>query len=244
VSATVQATGAEPIVVHYGDGLSGAVRWAHATGLGRRMGQEDAVLCRPTFGFWGVADGLGGHAAGEVASALAVDVAGTFLGERLRRSDDREARTRLLAMAIDEAHGAILHEATVRPGAMGMGTTVACVLACLPWMLVAHVGDSRVYGIRRGRLIRFTQDHARPAGLLRCLGSHDATPDILPVNAHPGDVFLLATDGFWQAMPEGRLRAHCRKVAEKGVRAVLSDLMAEAAPAAGDNFTAVLLEVA
>jgi protein phosphatase len=244
MSAAVQPSPAEPIVVHHGDGLSGAVRWAHATGLGRRTSQEDAVLCRPSFGFWGVADGLGGHAAGEVASALAVNVAGTFLGERLRRTDDREARTRLLAMAIDEAHGAILHEATVRPGAMGMGTTFACMLACLPWMLIAHVGDSRAYGFRGGRLVRFTRDHARPGGLLRCLGSEDATPDILPITSNRGDVFLLATDGVWQAMPDGRLRAHCRRVANKGVQGVLSDLMAEAAPAAGDNFTAVLLEVA
>jgi serine/threonine protein phosphatase PrpC len=69
-------------------------------------------------------------------------------------------------------------------------------------------------------------------------------PDIRAVPAHQGDVFLLATDGVWQAMADGRLRAYCRNVAEKGVRAVLSGLMAEAAPAAGDNFTAVLLEVA
>ena len=173
---------------------------------------EDMVLAeRPIFA---VADGMGGHAAGEVASALAVEQLGALVG----RSD---VTTDELLTALEQANAAIVAGARSDPGAAGMGTTVAGL--CLgsvggsPHWYVFNVGDSRVYRIEKGAAIQLTVDHSEVGELVaagrispaeavmhplrnvvtRSLGT-DPGPavDLWVLPAEAGDVFVVCSDGL------------------------------------------------
>jgi len=186
---------------------------AAATAAGRvRELNEDAVLsASPVFA---VADGMGGHAAGEVASALALEQLAAFAAEP-------DMRPEALLAAIEAANRAILLCAEQRPETRGMGTTVSGV--CLGevggsahWF-VFNVGDSRVYRFAAGHLTQVTTDHSEVEELIsagqisseqarthprrnvvtRSLGTDPApTPDIWVLPATPSDTFLVCSDGL------------------------------------------------
>lgn len=184
----------------------GAVREVNQDAFGRF---DDADRCEILLV---VADGLGGHRGGEVASRLAVERIGA---EIFSAEGDRQAR---LERAIERANDAI-HEAGEQDAALdGMGTTVVCLLLAEEgesW--IAHVGDSRLYRLRAGRIEALTEDHSLVATLvregvlseaqaredprrnqiLRALGvNRDLSIAVAPVAPEPGDVFLLCSDGL------------------------------------------------
>ena len=191
------------------------------TDVGRtRSGNEDSYFCGRTV--FAVADGLGGHQGGEVASAAAV--------EPLAALDGREFATpgeaaEALAGAIAEANTAILNQAAGNPSLWGMGTTVtAAAVAGDEHLQLAHVGDSRAYLLRDGSFDQLTTDHTvvgelvrrgrlTPAQaaihpersiLTRAVGLDPRipvdTPD--PVDLRPGDQILLCSDGLTEAVPD------------------------------------------
>ena len=136
----------------------------------RRAGNEDAYCCRPDLGLYAVADGMGGHVAGEVASQLAVEVISTFIADS-RGADPgwswplplNEAFTidgNRLAMAFRLAHRRLGAAVEADEELRGMATTAAAVLIGSGSPVVAHVGDSRVYLLRAGQLQALTQDHS------------------------------------------------------------------------------------
>lgn len=232
------------------------------TGLVRAK-NEDAYFVEAEAGAYGVADGLGGHAAGEVASRLAVRrVAGAL--SSLPRGVAPEEAHEALRSAIEEANREIHGEARARPDLAGMGTTLtALFLTDGGKYVVGHVGDSRAYLLRAGELRRITRDHTyvqelvdrgrltdeqarvhpRSSVLTRALGlDREVEVELHEGEVRTGDRFLLATDGLTGMLPEEELRTLLE--AERPPEAA-AELLVESANQAGgmDNTTVVVVDV-
>ncbi|HKK07563.1 MAG TPA: PP2C family serine/threonine-protein phosphatase [Gemmatimonadota bacterium] len=241
--------------------------FAAATDVGRiREGNEDAWTAVPERGLFAVADGMGGHAAGEIASRLAVRALEEGVaGDGALPGSVGDAR-RLLAGAVRAAGRRIRGEAREHPGRRGMGTTLTSLLL-LPEGdgVLAHVGDSRAYRLRGGRLERLTRDHTwvqeqvdrgalsedearrHPASsvLTRALGTDaGAEPDVAEVEWKPGDLYLLCSDGLTAALPEPELAGALEETLAEAqdLEAVAGALVREANRRGGpDNITVVLV---
>ena len=241
--------------------MSLSLRSAARTHVGLvRNENEDDLLHEPGAGVFAVADGMGGHAAGEVASRIAVETLSRALGPESGSSGGRPDR---LAPAIEEANRRIHQEGERDPSRSGMGTTVtALLLEDRRWHL-GHVGDSRAYLLRDGELRRLSRDHSwvqerveagdltreqarvHPASsmLTRALGTErDLEVDREDGELLPGDRYLLASDGLTDMMPEDRIAALLE--ADGGPEEIVQSLVREALDAGGrDNVTAVMVEV-
>jgi len=193
------------------DGTS-AVESAVLTHPGRqRTTNQDAVGHRinGSYGVFVVADGMGGHRTGELASRMAVKNIVDVVREE-------EPSPSLLLDAFEEANDAI-YMAGQRPESRGMGTTATALALNLPYAIIAHVGDSRAYLLRDGVLTQLTQDHSWVAERMRqglltptearnhrwrnvitnALGSFpEARVDLIGLKVQPGDRFLLCSDGL------------------------------------------------
>jgi protein phosphatase len=227
-------------------------------GLKRRH-NEDAFLVMPEAGLFAVADGLGGHASGEVASRMAVDhLAGCFVG--LEGSSQERLRA-----AFRSANLAVLALGSADARLSGMGTTlVAGHFAEGGPLAVAHVGDSRAYLFREGRLSRLTEDHSllqdfinrsnptleeidafpHKNVIVRALGMRDAVEvDVGLVEVREGDLVLLCCDGLFGMLPDQQMAEILRLEGGEILRA--NQLLVDAANQAGgsDNVTSVLIEV-
>ena len=236
--------------------------WTH---VGRRSQNEDAWTSREDLGLFVVADGMGGHEGGEVASQCVVE---TFLGlcERLVR--DPEAtwpHRRRSDLSYEEdllLNCTRLAQRTVRARRQGplrdMGSTVVALALGERGAAVAHVGDSRLYRWRAGQLEPLTRDHSlleemrrhgaelparadSPYGhiITRALGTDHAEPTVRRLEIQAGDVYLLCSDGLYEPLGPQRLAQWLAQEERTG----LAERMVEAAYAAGgrDNITAVLV---
>jgi protein phosphatase len=229
----------------------------------RRARNEDAFLVRPEAQVFAVADGMGGHAAGDVASRLAI----RCLGEAFPRAPSPQIRattlSRRLLAAFDAANDALLRHAAAHPECRGMGTTLTAVatLRAAPQCVVAHVGDTRAYRMRAGELVQLTADHTWvqqqvDAGVLSALEARHhpwapllnrvlGTPALGPADTYVvdvalGDTFLLCSDGLTGLLEDADLAAMLARPLplEQHVR----DLIAAANLRGGhDNITVVLL---
>lgn len=236
-----------------------------------RKSNEDICAANSAAGAFVVCDGMGGAAAGEVASRLAAD---TFLA-RLNdsKADPQPADIRLFN-AIAAANEAVYCHGCDSSELRGMGTTlVALLLASQPEdplaLTVAHVGDSRCYLFRDSTLTRLTEDHSLVEEQLRCgeitlaqaavsplrniitraIGSHPTVePTIRSLDPRRGDLYLLASDGLTHELPEAAIEASLRRAAEAAGNAMpdldhLCGLLIEEANDHGgsDNVTVLLL---
>jgi protein phosphatase len=192
------------------------VQVAGLTDPGRvRRRNEDAFVCAPPL--FAVADGMGGAQAGEVASRLAAAAFHDF-----HEADALDPDTRLRSI-IQEANRRIYARASSDPHASGMGTTITAALVASARVAVGHVGDSRAYLLRDGSLEQLTQDHSLVADLVRsgrltpeeaevhpqrsvitrALGTDaGVVVDSFSVEARPGDVYLLCSDGLTTMLDE------------------------------------------
>ena len=243
------------------------VSWeaAGATDVGRvRSHNEDAFLIDAPRGVFLVADGMGGHAAGEVASALAAE----SVGSALRQGVDGGLRTDLLEEAMREsfhgAHMAIINYSATKPETKGMGTTLTALVLCDDGSFrLGHIGDSRAYVLRDGELQQVTRDHTlvqreidegrlteRGARrhhlrhvLTRALGADSLDQaDVYKGTLLPGDLVLLASDGLTGMLTDRMLR---RVLVRDGELAELvATLIIDANDRGGrDNITAVLVRI-
>lgn len=152
------------------------IRAAHATDVGReRTLNEDYCLVDPALGLYVVCDGMGGHAAGEVASRTAASGVQQYLRERepaLRAIDRGEApidaAAGLLREAVEHVSRVIYEMGLGDRGKKGMGTTCVALLVRGNKGVMAHVGDSRLYLVRQGRLYQLSEDHTFVQEALRC----------------------------------------------------------------------------
>lgn len=200
----------------------------------QRQHNEDSYLVEDDAKLFLVADGMGGHAAGEIASRIAVDSINEFIVHS--KSDDgtwphaydehfRRSTNRLMA-AVRLANTRVLEAMRKDARLRGMGTTVVACLVDNDLISVAHVGDSRAYLIRDKQLSRITNDHSWvfeqvQAGMLteaeaekhplrnvitRALGGAlQVTPDASEIEARPGDVYLLCSDGLTGMVSEDEI---------------------------------------
>lgn len=229
-----------------------------STHVGRRTNNEDSYCIAPHVGLYAVADGMGGHEGGEVASRLVIDSLLHFL-ERAGQVDDPTGAALELTGAVRWATDRVAAQAY---GALEeMGSTVAALWVRDGRAVIAHVGDSRVYRLRAGKLTQLTHDHsmfneleAQGSGVLaellrdrishvvtRCISAGcNAEPDIQVVDIEPDDVFLLCSDGLSDVLTPGELESlmadHSPSVAHR-------KLVERAYQRGGsDNITAVVVD--
>ena len=174
---------------------------AYRTEVGHvRTRNEDAVLARPERGLLAVADGLGGHPAGDVASLTAVralDVSDVGSG----------ADGDHLVAAARAAHEAVLAAAADHPERHGMGTTLVLAVVDGQSAQVVHVGDSRAYLLRDDVLHPLTQDHGLHGYLTQALGlDRDVVPDAVTADCPAGSRLLLCTDGLTNMVDDSDIR--------------------------------------
>lgn len=194
-----------------------------------RSNNEDAVAIDPETSLAVLADGMGGYNAGEVASQMATSFVCSELGRWLREASaqagDQDVR-RAMDICVDNANRAIFNAANSNPQYAGMGTTLVVALFRDARLLVGHVGDSRAYRLRGGRLQQITRDHSLlqeqiDAGLItpeqaafsanknlvtRAVGVEDTV--LLETHQHevqPGDVYLLCSDGLSDMLDEATM---------------------------------------
>jgi serine/threonine protein phosphatase PrpC len=228
-----------------------------------RSGNEDNFFAEADErrGVFVVADGMGGHAAGEVASEMAVQiVARNLLG--LATVLDRAAAEKL-EQAMRDANRAIYDRMLAEVDKQGMGTTASVLVLSDNQFLIGQIGDSRIYLLRDGALTQLTKDHSYvqeqvDAGLLtpeqaryhpysnvitRCVGASESVEaDIYEGEMKPGDVFLLASDGLTGMVDDRRLQAML--LARSGPGRIVDALIAEANGRGGlDNITAIVIQV-
>jgi protein phosphatase len=185
-----------------------------------RTNNEDSVSLDEHARLAVLADGMGGYNAGEVASHMATTFIRTELGRWLREAGDNATDTevrRAMDICVDNANRAIFNAANSNPQYAGMGTTLVVAVFRGMRLLVGHVGDSRAYRLRAGRLQQITRDHSLlqeqiDAGLItpeqaafsanknlvtRAVGVEDTV--LLETHLHevqPGDLFLMCSDGL------------------------------------------------
>ncbi len=215
----------------------------------------------PDRGIFVVADGMGGHAAGEVASEMAVRFVARDLGSLKGLSDDLVAER--MRVSIRAANNAIFQRTLTEHDKRGMGTTVTALVLYDTRFLVGQVGDSRCYLLREGRLTQITKDHSYvqeqvDAGYLtpeqarahpysnvitRCVGANsDVMPDVYVGAVRPKDVFLLASDGLTGMLEDHQLAEvlHADRMPQDQV----DDLVSEANRHGGlDNITAIIVRI-
>ncbi len=213
-----------------------------------------------------VADGMGGHQAGEVASALTVTTIETFLLHLLKRfsnlqTTDEQAVLKDLQTALCHADARIFEEAAQHPEFTGMGTTLTLALASGWKLFVIHAGDSRCYLFRQGNLRQLTVDHTLAGELARrgtirpedvgrhqfrhvvtnALGGNEAgvRVDVEKADLETGDVVLLCSDGLTDMLPDAHLAAILS--AERAPQGACERLVVEANRRGGkDNITAIV----
>jgi len=223
----------------------------------RRKHNEDAFALAEDHGVFAIADGMGGYAAGEVASKMAIDTitnayanqdfGGTPIAGLPRRGDE-------LVRAIQTANAAILNQARANEAQAGMGTTVVAARFSpnRQRVYIAHVGDSRVYRIRDHQLSQMTVDHTLGAAgvtgpsaakLSRAVGVFDEVEVDLNVDEpRVGDYYLLCSDGLFKMVPENDIQRLIE--GEKDLDATANRLVDEANARGGkDNVSVIVVRV-
>ncbi len=223
----------------------------------RRPNNEDRPLDLPEHFVFGVADGMGGHAAGEVASKIAMDTLAQAFTENAFEGEANSLWPRRgdeLARSIEMANRAIYHVACEDDSLSGMGTTLTAIRFSPERQraYVAHVGDSRCYRFRDGEMRQLTKDHTLGAELgakgkmathlSRSVGISESVEVDLMVDApRVGDRYLLCTDGLTKMITEDRIEAI---VTEGEIGACVQGLIDEANENGGkDNITVALIEI-
>jgi protein phosphatase len=219
-----------------------------------RPQNEDAFLVEPPL--YAVADGMGGHRAGEVASRVA-------LAELLANAP-RSADSKALARAVRAANRAVIDSADKTRTRSGMGTTLTAAMVDGTHIAIAHVGDSRAYLLHAGQFTQITEDHSMVADLVRegalteedarfhpqrsvitrALGSdRNMVPDLFDVEAVAGDRLLLTTDGLTGMIPDDYVAELL--MGEREPDAAATKLVEAANRAGGyDNITVVVVDIA
>jgi protein phosphatase len=250
--------------------MSLALEVAGRSDVGRvRPANEDHFGYDEGMGVFVVCDGMGGHAAGEIASQIAVDTVLQFFRDRKPSVpespylDDAPLGARLLAEAVKKANQAILDYADEHKNTSGMGTTLVAARFCDGVFSIANVGDSRIYLFREGQLLQLTEDHSlvmeqvrrgmitldqakRSSAqniITRALGTDESTlPDLGEFPAQTGDILLLTTDGVLRHVEDNEIRSVLLQL--PSLQAACDTLIDAANEGGGeDNSTCMLIRV-
>lgn len=210
-----------------------------------------------------VADGMGGHNAGETASEIATVEVSDFINRNYTVDVPQEEIKNMLTAAIKSANKKIYSGARENAAYYGMGTTITAMFYYDTYVTIAHVGDSRAYILRDDMIHKLTQDHSLVAELLangqitpeqarnhpqknvitRAVGTDaDVTVDIYELGTQPGDIILLCTDGLSNLLSDAEIKDLIR---ESGKMEDAAKALVDAANEKGgfDNITAVLMQI-
>lgn len=237
-----------------------------------RTNNEDNFGYDMRYGIYVVCDGMGGAAAGEVASKLSVDTVLSYFREAARTKsfptvgeslEGYSARANALASAIHLANEAVYEMGKSKASQRGMGSTIVAVLAEKNFFSIGHVGDSRIYLVRGDEIQQLTNDHSLVMEqvrrglitreqaeksemqniIIRALGSDEkVTPDLEDLVALPGDVLLLASDGLTKHVKDDWMLGIVQEAPT--MEQAVHDLIDSAKAHGGDdNITCVLLKM-
>ncbi len=233
-----------------------------------RDNNEDSFALRDDLGLYLVADGMGGHAAGEIASALAVETVQSrveryCLAAKPDSPDPLIPSVDILRTAVQAANDEVCRAAGENPSWRGMGSTLVALWIRAERLVVAHVGDSRIYRIRHHVIEQLTEDHtlineqlrqgllsaeeaavsAHRHVLTRAIGSaQELVVDIQTLTAEAGDRYLLCTDGLTDMLADETLLSLVSALDDPSEACAR---LVESANREGgrDNITAVLLHM-
>jgi PPM family protein phosphatase len=235
---------------------------ARATDIGlRRTNNEDASLSLTELGLFALSDGMGGASAGEIASRYFIDTVGEVFTNQNHATEERLCT--LVQEAFRLSNQRIINHATEHPDDQGMGCTGELLIFHADRYLIGHVGDSRIYLFRKGKLRQITKDHSlvqlqvdqgiitseeaknHPMKniILRALGSDPILSlDIVKGTAQPNDMFLLCSDGLSDMVDDTEIQ-NCL-AARQSVEYKVQCLINAANSAGGkDNITVILCAV-
>ncbi|MFZ7103113.1 MAG: Stp1/IreP family PP2C-type Ser/Thr phosphatase [Peptococcaceae bacterium] len=223
-----------------------------------RKANEDNFLTDQNRGLFAVADGMGGHEGGERASSIAIKTLDNLLSAELILSKKGEG----LCQVIQTANELIYNESKLNHACLGMGTTITAALFFDNKLYIAHIGDSRAYLIRDGRIILLTKDHSLVGELLRhgeltateasrhphrniltrALGTEPQVEiDLNEFAIKSGDLLLLCTDGLYSLVEDQEIS---KEIAANGsdMKKSVNELVKKALDRGGmDNITVVLV---
>ncbi len=253
--------------------MTAAIKACGVTDVGKkRKHNEDAFSSDVSERLFIVADGMGGHAAGEVASKITVETIGEFIAATRQKEEatwpfkynhELDFNSNRLAVAIEKANERVMAAVAAQPWLKGMGTTVVAGLLNERILSLAHVGDSRAYLLRDGQLSRLTDDHSWvheqvAAGILteeeakthplknvvtRALGGGPSvSPDLQELVFSPGDRFLFCSDGLTTMVSDEEIREAAVSIADPDA---LCHALVDLANEKGgvDNITVVVVDV-
>jgi serine/threonine protein phosphatase PrpC len=219
-------------------------RSAGLTDIGRvRTVNQDAFIERPDVGLWVVADGLGGHSNGEVASRMVCDAFADFLPDSTFESAVDTARERL-----QHVNDYLVHVATRSNHAVVSGSTVVALMTRGDRCAVLWAGDSRAYRWRSGTMEQVTRDHSvaeveggESTAITRAVGGEPLLVlDQFGDSVQAGDRFLLCSDGLTRAVPQGQIESW---LAREDIHAAVEGLVKATLDAgAPDNVTVLVVE--
>lgn len=228
-----------------------------------RQNNEDAYKILKDEQFYVLADGMGGHQAGEVASRETVERLCALFSERMGSSPkDISHAEEFLKNLIQEVNGAVYRIGRESPDLRGMGTTLCCIYLHPEGLIYGHVGDSRIYRLRKGKLELLTHDHSllqelielgqlseQQAGeflykniITRAIGTEPyVEPSIAHTSLEPGDRIILCTDGLTDLLSEDEIKEIILNHPEEDV---VKQLVKKAKQKGGnDNITVILVNV-
>ena len=225
-------------------------------GLKRKI-NEDSLLAAPDRALWAVADGMGGHDAGEVASAMVVEAL-----QRLPQSEDLDATVSAAIEALEGVNQELIRLARTQSSDRTIGTTIVGLAIADGAYRCFWAGDSRAYLLRNGDIARISRDHSLvqdliDAGMLtpdeaerhenanvitRAVGvAKDIRVDVVSGDVLPGDQFVLASDGLTRVVSDGELAAELmRNDPDRAADVLIETVLRRGAP---DNVSLVLVRV-
>lgn len=233
-----------------------------------RKNNEDSISASPGLGLVVLADGMGGHLAGEVASGLAVDLITQHIKQSIEEtnggnsSGNASLQTENIKAAVQLANTAIYEGSQTQPECAGMGSTVVAVLFHGTKISFGHVGDSRLYRLRNGKLDLLTEDHSVVQELLsrglispeeahksynknlvtRALGIEtNVDVDVQELETKKNDLYLLCSDGLTDVFMDDRIRDMLSKNLgnlEGAVRYMVNEVNSNGGP---DNVSIMLV---
>lgn len=238
----------------------------------KRTNNEDNYAVVHSAGLYVLADGMGGHASGQVASTMCVKHVAQYICEMTRQpgfklefptKPEWSFEAKLLANAIMYANERVFIQSCKDRSMEGMGTTVTAIFNAPHGLVLAHVGDSRIYRVRKGEITRMTRDHSlmnhlidkgelRPEDapnfanknvILRAIGLKDEVEvDIKEVPREKGDIYMMCSDGLSDLVSDAKI---CRTISEaRSLEEACSALIGLALNAGGkDNVTVVCVSV-
>ena len=230
----------------YGQSMTGLVR----------LNNEDSLALDPAAGIAIVADGMGGHSGGEFASSIAVSAALRALYRDMRElpGDSDTGPMALLDEAMRRANQAVLNAANKNKQYLGMGSTLLATRFDHDNLTVGNIGDCRLYRYRQDQLKCLTRDHTMlaetgdrslpPNILTRAIGIRDElVPDLYSFTTHPGDIYLLCSDGLTGPISDRRIKLTLSDFGAN-LEATATELFSLANDAGSpDNVTLILIKI-